>query len=170
MRAIAAPLLLFAAGAVQAGPSAGTCSDPAARQFDFWLGDWQVRSEDGKTVLGRSHVESVLGGCALQEHWRGARGAEGMSLSWYEAGSGRWHQRWIDSSGSTLQLDGGRVGNALVLEAVHGSGDATVTERISWTPLADGRVRQRWETIPAGKPPTVSFDGWYQRPRDRKHD
>ncbi|NGY05384.1 hypothetical protein [Solimonas terrae] len=163
MKRVAAALLLVT-GAAHGGPaSPAPCAAAEMHQFDFWAGRWQVSSADGRTTLGASEVEAVAGGCALHEHWHGSKGAEGESLNIYDAASGHWHQTWVDNSGALLQLDGGLVGKAMVLENVHGPAAARVTERITWTPLPDGRVNQRWETIPAGKPATISFDGYYRR-------
>ena len=40
----------------------------------------------------------------------------------------------------------------------------TQLQRITWTPLPDGRVSQRWETSDdAGKSWQVSFLGFYRR-------
>ena len=40
----------------------------------------------------------------------------------------------------------------------------TQHERITWTPNADGSVRQRWETsTDDGKTWTVAFDGIYRK-------
>ena len=35
------------------------CATPAHRQFDFWVGDWDVRKTDG-TRAGQSRVEPIL--------------------------------------------------------------------------------------------------------------
>ncbi len=54
------------------------CDTPEARQFDFWIGEWNVVNkrlhDDGTWVeMGRAaaKVYPILGGCALVEHWRG---------------------------------------------------------------------------------------------------
>jgi hypothetical protein len=49
----------------------------------------------------------------------------------------------------------------MVLRSV---GDAQNVQRISWTRLEDGRVRQLWEaTTDGGKTWTIAFDGLYKR-------
>ncbi|MDH3459056.1 MAG: hypothetical protein OER90_19620, partial [Gemmatimonadota bacterium] len=50
---------------------AGPCSAPEYRQFDFWLGTWNVETKDGKTA-GTNHITQILNGCALREEWTGA--------------------------------------------------------------------------------------------------
>jgi hypothetical protein len=44
------------------------CSDPAYRQFDFWLGEWEVRKPDG-TLAGTNRISKEYGGCVLHERY-----------------------------------------------------------------------------------------------------
>jgi hypothetical protein len=60
----------------------GGCHDPSARQFDFWIGRWQV-SQAGKPA-GNNHIEKILDGCALLENWTGAQGGTGKSLNFFD--------------------------------------------------------------------------------------
>src|SRR6266498_4873900 len=62
--------------AVTTSPAApmmsASCTAPQYRQFDFWLGDWDlVGAEDRKSAEDK--VVQVLGGCALQENWTGVK-------------------------------------------------------------------------------------------------
>ena len=142
------------------------CRSPEHRQFDFWLGEWDVRDPAGKSV-GRNRIVTIHGGCALQENWTGAGGVSGTSLNAYDAEKKRWHQTWVDSSGGVLQLDGGIVGGAMVLVGESVTADtppATVRQRVTWTKLPDDRVRQLWERSgDAGATWTTVFDGTYSK-------
>lgn len=82
------------------------CSTTAHREFDFWIGEWEVRRRDG-TLAGTNWIERIAGGCGLQETWAGARGHNGRSLNAFDASDGRWHQTWIGSDGMLLKLSGG---------------------------------------------------------------
>jgi hypothetical protein len=160
------PLSLFAqdVGSGQP-PSAGPCSGPEYRQFDFWLGDWTVLA-NGEPA-GTNSVRVVLGGCALQENWQGAGegGISGSSFNAYDRATGRWHQTWVDSSGTLLQLDGGLAGGSMILSGERPAREGgTVLHRISWTPGEDDSVRQLWEASQdGGKSWSVMFDGQYIR-------
>ena len=136
------------------------CGEPERRQFDFWLGDWDVRSPQGE-LRGRNLIESIEGGCALRETYSTPRGYSGTSLNFYDAGSGRWRQTWIDNQGAPLHLSGGASDSgAMVLSGEAGG----ALQRITWTPLVDGRVRQLWESSgDGGASWTVAFDGYYSR-------
>lgn len=150
-------------------PAPLRCSDPQYRQFDFWLGEWSVTSSGAPA--GTNVIRAIQGGCALQENWQGAGtgGITGTSYNIYDRDSGQWHQTWVDASGTLLQLDGGLVDGAMVLEGrrpVPGGG--TVLHRIAWTPNPDGTVRQLWEASQDnGENWNVIFDGLYTRNESR---
>jgi hypothetical protein len=146
------------------GPAhAAACDAAEYRQFDFWLGEWNVRGPKGG-LAGVNHITSEYGGCVVHEHYTTSRGYEGESLNSYDPGRKVWHQTWIDNSGTLLLIEGGLRNGSMVLEGKTTGADGKVTEhRITWTPNADGTVRQHWEsTDPQGKWSTA-FDGTYQR-------
>ena len=41
--------------------------DAVYRQFDFWLGDWDVYKTGTKDILGYSKIESIVDGFAIKE-------------------------------------------------------------------------------------------------------
>jgi len=143
-------------------PSAGdACQEPEHREFDFWEGEWTVRSPDGER-LGRNRIEVVAGGCGIREVWRGAEGSVGTSLNFRSRASGRWHQVWVGGDGGILRLEGGLRGSAMVLEGDRPGGD--IRDRIRWTPRDDGTVRQLWEiSRDGGESWETVFDGIYER-------
>ena len=53
---------------------AAACTTPEYRQFDFWVGDWDVFGPAGART-GTNRVDRLLNGCVLQEHWVGAGGS-----------------------------------------------------------------------------------------------
>jgi len=103
----------------------------------------------------------------LQENWQGAGpgGISGTSFNVYDSATGRWHQTWVDSAGTLLQLDGGIANGAMVLSGERPTSDGTgvATHRITWTANPDGTVRQLWEASRDGQTWTVLFDGLYAR-------
>ena len=140
------------------------CAAPEHRQFDFWVGSWEVFGPAGKKV-GENRIEPIADGCALLEQWTGNGGVTGKSLNIYDATDGRWHQTWVDNGGTLLILAGGLVDRSMVLSASAPSASdpkATVLQRITWTPAADASVRQLWESSSdGGRTWTVLFDGRY---------
>jgi hypothetical protein len=142
--------------------TAPACGD-ATHQFDFWLGEWDVRGNDAAADAQGSNTIVRVDGCALLEAWVGAKGTTGHSLNVFDATDGKWHQFWVDSSGSVLRLAGGLVGDEMVMTGVAPSASgAAQQQRITWTPRADGSVRQHWETSDDGRSWTTAFDGIYR--------
>ena len=147
-------------------PPGKSCQAVEHRQFDFWVGHWDVFVPSGKKA-GESRIEVIADGCALLEQWAGGGGVTGKSLNIYDAVDRRWHQTWVDNSGTLLVLAGELVDRSMVMSMSGPSASdarATVLQRITWTPASDGSVRQRWESSSdAGKTWTVLFDGRYVR-------
>lgn len=48
------------------------------REFDFWIGEWEVRTADGQ-LAGHNSIRRAERGCVLIEEWTGAGGTSGMS-------------------------------------------------------------------------------------------
>jgi len=145
---------------------APTCNATEYRQFDFWIGEWTVTS--GDQPAGTNSIQKIHGGCALQENWQGegAGGISGTSFNIYDQATGNWHQTWVDSSGTLLQLDGGLSDGAMVLSGQRPArdGNGRVLHKISWTPNPDGTVSQLWEaSTDRGQSWKVLFDGLYTR-------
>ncbi len=128
-------------------PPARPVPPPEARQFDFWVGEWEVLGSKGKKV-GENTIQLAHNGWVLIENWRGAGGVTGSSLSLFNnAEPKHWTQYWADNSGGELYMKGGLVNGSMVLEekSTDAEGHAVVN-RTTWTPRADGTVRQHWET------------------------
>jgi hypothetical protein len=161
-----APFLLLGLLLAQA-PPAQPCSSPEYRQFDFWIGDWVVHNPKGQQV-GANRIEKVENGCGLQENWTASNGNTGRSINAYHPVSGKWVQAWV-GGGSTLLLEGGYDGQKMVLAGRSLSAGKPVDDRITWSRLPGGKVRQVWEqSADEGKTWTVAFDGTYSRRGETK--
>ena len=129
-------------------PPASPCSSAESSQFDFWVGDWDVRDPSGQ-IAGRSRVSKILDGCVIFEEWTGlgeGRGFDGKSVSSYRSSEAGWRQTWVDNSGKHVDLRGGspRTGFMSLNGEVIRSGRRLLT-RLSWTAEANG-VRQVFES------------------------
>ena len=167
MRYFVALAVAVVASAVSAQP-ARDCTAAEYRQFDFWIGEWEVVQGSGKPA-GTNRITSIHGGCALHEDWRGAGGFTGSSLNIYDRERKRWHQTWVDSSGGRLRLEGAFADGSMTMAGTTveaGPPEKRTLQRIRWTPQPDGRVRQLWEASENdGKDWKVVFDGWYSKRR-----
>ena len=144
-------------------PAPPACNHPAMRQFDFWLGEWNVHTPDGK-LAGSNSIQREYDGCVVHERYDTGRGYRGESLNIYDLNRHVWHQSWVDNTGTLLLLEGGLQGSSMVMEgqtiAVQGQ---VIHHRISWTPNANGTVRQLWESSDAKGQWSIAFDGLYTK-------
>ncbi len=142
------------------------CNTDEYRQFDFWLGEWEVQAANAPAPHAHNSITAVQGGCVVLEQYQTQSGYTGMSLNFFDAVLQRWHQTWMDNGGSSVYLEGGLQGNAMVMSDEHLdiSKVSGAINRVTWTPLDDGRVRQHWQqTADQGATWTTVFDGYYSR-------
>jgi hypothetical protein len=144
--------------------SSTPCGASEHREFDFWIGSWDVAFAASGQAAGRNRIERVHGGCTLLESWEGVSGFRGNSFSWWDPRAGLWRQLWRDSSGLTLDLSGGFANGCMRMFAVTHEPGATIYNRITWAPLASGEVRHLWETSRDwGERWTADYDLLYRR-------
>ena len=161
-------LLLLAQTAAPAAV-APPCAAAEHRQFDFWVGEWEVTPNiKGAKPVANSRIEKLYGGCAIRENWMPFGGTGGGSLNGYDAADGRWHQRWQDSQGGLVDFNGGLVGQEMVLTGwwkhIGGPGRHALI-RMRYSRLDGGAVRQHGEqSLDHGLTWATSFDYVY-RPR-----
>lgn len=142
-------------------PAAADCRGAEHRQFDFWIGDWEVSAQD--KPAGRNTISREQSGCVLREEWRGGSGLTGTSLNFYDRRDQRWHQVWIDGRGGVLRLSGSSPHPGVML--LESSPDAEgPRQRIRWTLRDDGVVEQHWEqSSDDGATWSTAFLGEYRR-------
>ena len=128
------------------------CTDARHRQFDFWVGEWNV----GPT---RSSITRDASGCTIFEFWQGQQ--PGRSISLYDARSGKWHQTYV--TGNTVSyLSGGIENGKMVMYGYNP--DGTINVRWTWERISDTTVTQRAEnTRDNGATYTPGFLGTYVR-------
>lgn len=139
----------------------------AHRQWDFWVGEWDVVvNNPARSTAGRNTIESLHRGCMLQESWAGAGGGTGSSINFYDGAREVWRQIWV-APAYVIEIEGGlNESGAMVLE---GELRAFVSGNVSpfrgtWTEIEDGVVNQRFEIADAETGEwTVWFDGLYLR-------
>ncbi|MGH8094161.1 MAG: hypothetical protein ACREIF_11935 [Chthoniobacterales bacterium] len=139
------------------------CVAPEFRQFDFWLGKWNVTDPQGK-LAGTSEISRVSEGCALREQWISASGKSGTSINYFDPLDQQWHQDWVGGNGTILHLRGALKEGAMVLSGESRGTKGTIINRITWTPLPGEKVKQQWETSNnTGRSWTTIFVGIYER-------
>ncbi|MGE5324750.1 MAG: tetratricopeptide repeat protein [Actinomycetota bacterium] len=133
-----------------------------SRQFDFWIGEWDVQTPQGRHA-GSSSVQKILGGCVIFENWTGAL-SQGKSFNAYNSSLKKWQQYWVSDSGVTTLYTGELLGNQMRYLAEAGPQNGSTEQRLTFTKLDDNRVRQLGEASnDGGKTWTVSYDLLYVR-------
>jgi len=99
----------FAALKKQAEHNLKPCANtPENRQFDFWVGEWNVETTQGGVPAGQSKIELILGDCVVQENWQSnGNPYSGKSYNMYNAALKRWEQYWVDNSAGNIFFYGG---------------------------------------------------------------
>jgi hypothetical protein len=154
----------------QTSPPPPACAAAEHRQFDYWIGHWDVYPSGKDQLVAHSLVEKLYAGCTIRENWMPLKGAGGGSLNMYDSGDKRWHQTWHDSSNSRIEFDGGLAGKEMVLTGfwpgVNGPGKDGLI-RMVYTPNADGSVRQHGSvSTDQGMTWSPSFDFIYRKSKD----
>jgi tetratricopeptide (TPR) repeat protein len=140
---------------------------PEARQFDFWVGDWDVTNAGAPA--GTSRIEKMVGDCVIFESWSGLNGYVGKSFNVYDPVKKRWQQTWVDITGRITEYYGEfRDGDLHYLSESVSTGPDGKTQRtlgrMIFYNLGKDQVRQLWEqSTDEGKTWTVAFDGLYTR-------
>lgn len=99
------------------------CSSPEARQFDFWLGEWdlswpaeQTSGQAGEVGHGTNTITRLFGDCVIEENFAFAdQSFLGRSVSVYDAQAGMWRQTWVDNQGGYLMFVGNYDGETMEL-------------------------------------------------------
>lgn len=159
-------LALFSAEARPAS-SPEPCSAPEYKQFDFWLGEWDVSPSPGQPDAGKTDAasleEKILGGCVLVENYTENAGFAGKSLNFYDGHLRKWRQIWTDSAGNMSEFSGEFKDGAMRFEGEsHTAGGKKVYRKMVFTP-GPNIVRQYSEVSADGKTWKFFYDLTYAR-------
>ena len=141
-------------------PPACTQDQSPYRDFDFWIGQWQVVQPDQERVLGRNTISREERGCLLIERWTSAGGGTGTSINLYDPLKEQWRQVW-QSAGGFIDMSGGLDDQGrMVLEGtIHNNVSGQQAPfRGRWTPNDDGSVLQEfWQKDDQGE-----WQSWFR--------
>lgn len=143
--------------------------DARNREFDFWLGDWDVRATGSPPVgpAARNTVTLENNGCTVVEHWVAPSGAEGQSFNLFDRSRGQWRQTWVDNSGGEHDYHGGVVGGNMVFEGdtpAPGGALGRTPTRLTFFHVGADSVRQfSQQSVDSGKTWNTAYDLMYVR-------
>jgi tetratricopeptide (TPR) repeat protein len=137
---------------------------PEARQFDFWVGEWEVFNLQG-IQSGINKIERILGDCVILENWTDRFGSQGKSFNKYNREKKRWEQYWVDEQGSTIHFWGQLEGKNMVFHAEAPQPDGKMGERkLVFYNLGPNKLRQFSQiTADGGKTWSTEYDLTYIR-------
>ena len=137
---------------------------PEARQFDFWVGEWDVFNVQG-IQSGINKIERILGDCVILENWTDRFGSQGKSFNKYNREKKRWEQYWVDEQGSTTHFWGNLEGKNMVFHSEAQQPDGKMGERkLVFHNLGPDKLRQVSQvTTDGGKTWTTEYDLTYVR-------
>lgn len=150
-------------------PPAPPCTTDASpyRDFDFWIGSWEVFDPESGRKLGDNKVTRRENGCLIVERWTSAGGGTGMSMNFYDPLQQSWRQVWQSAAGFIDYTGGLDEQGRMVLEGtIHYNARGTSQPfRGRWTPEDNGTVLQEfWQQDADSGEWNVWFVGEY-RPR-----
>ncbi len=124
------------------------CSTPEARQFDFWLGDWDLSWEGGS---GRNTITYKFETCVIEESFAadpsddGSTPLEGASVSVYSPQLEKWRQTWVDNQGGYLDFEGGFFDGKMILSREYSKNGEKFYQRMVWYNIGEDSLDWSWE-------------------------
>jgi hypothetical protein len=146
-------------------------SDPVYRQFDFWIGEWEVYAKNGKKA-GDSKIELILDSCIILENWKSASSRNGLyysgkSFNTYNSATKQWQQTWVDNMGGTTEfLEGYYENNKMILRTkpFQVAQDTLAVRKLTFYNLGPNKVRQHSEISKDNEATwTTEYDLEYRR-------
>lgn len=132
------------------------CSETQQKQFDFWVGSWDLTwpgNSAGEVAHGTNNITRILDGCVVQENFSGgdAMPLRGLSVSLFNARSGKWQQTWVDNEGAYLDFVGEFKDGQMTLtrEATKADG-SKVIQRMVYKNITPAEFDWSWESSSDG--------------------
>ena len=143
------------------------CEDTEFRQFDFWVGDWDVVSASDSVHQGSSHVAKEMGDCVIWENWTSADGPYfGKSYNTWNVNLKRWEQYWVDNAAGVIFFHG-VIKDGIMdywTDDVPQPGGGTLLRHLQFFNLGPDKVRQFSQgSNDSGKTWHVEYDFIYTR-------
>lgn len=125
------------------------CSTAEARQFDFWIGEWDLTWEGGGP--GTNVITSEMNGCVIREAFVDPTAPfHGSSVSVWNPNRAIWQQTWVDDQGGYLDFEGGMEGNRMILRRQYEQDGQTIHQRMVFYNIEENSLDWDWETSKDG--------------------
>jgi hypothetical protein len=136
---------------------------PQFREFDFWIGEWDVTSDAKK--IAESSIRKTIGSCVIFENYSDPSGFNGKSFNFYDSTLKKWRQTWVDNQGNVSEFSGEYKDGAMRFEGEsHRRDGQRILRKMVVSKLGANRVRQYSEnSVDGGKTWKTSYDFIYLR-------
>ena len=143
----------------------GLRRNPAARELDYWLGDWAVASP-GSLDKGHSRVYASLDKCLVVESWGSdTTDHKGENVLAYSAEDQTWYGLFVDNRGRVHALSDVTPGSAEFRGPCDADGKA-ILKRVRVVRVNADSVEQIWEkSLDSGASWATEFRMGYSRKR-----
>jgi len=145
-------ILLHSIGYAQQRPSDSDrpCTEGQRRQFDFWVGSWDLSWPSGPARpagFGRNNVQKIFANCVVQENFSSDAPTQfrGMSLSSYVPELGKWKQVWADNQGGYLDFIGESKNGEMVFTREKEMNGKKILQRMVWKNIKPMELDWSWE-------------------------
>jgi hypothetical protein len=132
------------------------CTAPQQKQFDFWVGDWDLTwpgQNAGETGHGTNSIKRILDDCIVQENFASldTTHMRGTSVSVFDPKSAHWKQTWVDNQGSYLDFTGEFKDGQMILQREFTRPDGVrMMQRMVYKNIAANEFDWSWESSTDG--------------------
>lgn len=141
-----------------------------AREFDFWIGDWDVYPTGGNQIVGSSKIEMEASGCFILENWTAIGYPNtGKSMNFVDPSTNKWKQVWVGSGGAVTEYINGVYKDSVMQFESSSTAPNGGAMKIRFRFFNQGanQVRQFQEySMDDGKTWNVSYDLTYIRKKE----
>jgi len=162
---LTAPCLLAQTQAGQPNP----CTVSQQKQFDFWVGEWNLTwpgQKAGEAGHGTNSIKRIMDGCVVQENFSGGDSMHlrGTSVSTFDLRSGIWKQTWVDNEGGYLDFSGEFKDGQMILQREATRNGTKILQRMVWKNISANEFDWSWEASQdGGKTWQVNWPIHYKR-------
>jgi tetratricopeptide (TPR) repeat protein len=142
-------------------------NNPKNKEFDFWVGEWNVYQTGTDYQVGKQKIEKASGGCLVIENWTAVGFPnDGKSMNFIGPKTGKWEQVWMGSGGQYLNYYNGEYRDGAMRYEGDGMDKAgnKLLFHLTYFNLGPDKLRQLLEqSTDSGKTWTTLYDFSYKR-------
>jgi hypothetical protein len=155
--------------AQSSNPTPNPCEAQLQKQFDFWIGEWDLTwpgEKPGEIGHGTNSIKRIMDGCVVQENFSGGDSMHlrGASVSTFDTRSGQWKQTWVDNEGGYLDFTGEFKDGQMILQREAVRDSKKILQRMVWKNITTSELDWSWEaSSDGGKTWQVNWPIHYKR-------